>query len=272
MYSNSPFNKYFFPVLSLWIIFLGAFIYYLNLHITSISKIWEIAAISSVSYILNTITILYSKFKNKRKIWALAIYNLLFIPSCDEFANLIIGISYLLLSVALLLLLNISTKSSQLKYFNIGMLTSISSLLYFPTTAIVFLFLFMTIIYYKEKINISQYIAGVLVTVILTLEITFITDSFSYLNNWINQLTVPTFHFEYQIPILLILLVILIFGWISQYSNKNIYEDLKISSQHTILVFYLLFWILIYAFFMGDNFTLLIFVSLPVSLITARCI
>lgn len=272
MYSNSPFNKYFFPVLGLWIIFLAAIIFYLHLQINSLTKLWEIAAISSLSYILNVITILYSKFKNKSKIWALAIYNLLFIPSCEEFTNSTIGISYLLLSIVLLLLLDIFTKSSQLKYFNIGMLTSISSLLYFPTITIVFLFLFMTIIYYKEKINISQYIAGVVVTMILTLEITLITDSFSYLNNWINQLTIPTFHFEYQIPILLILSVVLIFGWISQYSNKNISEDLNISSQHTILVFYLLFWILIYAFFMGDNYALLIFVSLPVSLITSRCI
>lgn len=272
MYSNSPSIKYFFPVFGLWIIFLGVFIYYLNLHVTSILKLWEIVVVSSLSYILNTLTILYSKFKKKRKIWALAIYNLLFIPSCEEFINLPIGLSYLLLSMAVLLLLDIFSKSSQLKYFNIGMFASIASLLYFPTISIVFLFLFMTIVYYKEKINISQYIAGVLVTVILTLEITFITDSFSYITNWINQLTIPTFHFEYQIPILLILLVVLVLGWISQYSNKNISEDLKISSQHTILVFYLLFWILIYAFFMGDNYALLIFVSLPVSLITSRCI
>lgn len=272
MYSNSPFNKYFFPVFGLWIIFLGVIIFYLNSKITSVSEIWTIATISSLSYALNLITILCSKFRKKRKIWGVAIYNLLFIPSCNEFSNLNIGITYLLLSIALLLMLGIFKKSSQLKYFNIGMLASISSLLYFPTIIIVFLFLFMTIVNYKEKINISQYIAGVLVTGILALEITLLTDSFSYLANWANQLTIPKFHFEYQIPILLILLVILIFGWISQYSNKNISEDLYISSQHTVLVFYLLFWILIYAFFMGDNYELLIFVSLPVSLITSRCI
>ncbi|MGM5630748.1 DUF6427 family protein [Apibacter raozihei] len=270
MHSNTPFKKYFFAVLGLWVIFSGIFVYFFKPEQEETGKIVKVLALSSLSFILNIVTILNSKFKKKRKIWALAIYGLLFISSFQEFFNYNIGITYVLLSLALLLFLDVFSIPSSLKYFNIGMLVTISSFLYFPVAIIVLLFLFMTVVYYEEKINISQYLAGVLVTAILIFEIAYLSDHLNYIQEWVGNLSIPEFHFEYQIPILIILIIILIYGWINQYSNPNISDDIQISSQHTILVFYLLFWILIYAFFMGGNYELLIFISLPVSLIISR--
>jgi hypothetical protein len=270
MYSNSPIKKYFFAVLSLWIIFLGVFIYFFYSEGKGVAGIGKILAVSSLSFMLNISTILGSKFKKKRKIWALIIYGVLFISSLKEFLNLDIGIAYFLLSIAFLLILDVLPVSSSLKYFNVGILITVSSFLYFPIVFLVILFLFVTVLYYKEKVNISQYLAGVLVTIILALEVAYLTDGMSYIVNWINTLGIPEFHFEYQIPILIILLIIFVYGWINQYSNNKVTEDIEISSKHFILVFYLFFWIIIYAFFMGDNYELLVFVSLPASMITSR--
>ncbi|MDR1876274.1 MAG: DUF6427 family protein [Flavobacteriaceae bacterium] len=270
MYSNSSFKKYFFIVLGLWIAFIGVSVYLFYLKEERTAENWKILAVNSVSFMLNLITILNFRFKKKKKIWALIIYGLLFFASLPEFLDLNTRIAYLLLSAVLLLVVDILPISSSLKYFNIGMLITISCFLYFPIGIIVILFLIITILYYEKNINISQYLAGVLVTIVLITELTYLTDNLSYVSNWLGQLSIPEIHFEYQIPILIILLVILIYGWVNQYSDNNISEEVEIASKHTILVLYLLSWIIIYAFFMGSNFGLLIFISLPVSIIVSR--
>ncbi len=271
MHSNSPFKKYFFSTLSLFLIFLGVFLYFFYSQKDKVG-FWEILVLTSISFFLNIFTIINLKFKKKRKPWALIIYAVLFISSLQEFFVLDIGIAYLFLSMVLLLLLDISPMSSSFKYFNIGMLTTIASFFYFPIGIMILLFLLVTVLHYDEKINISQYLAGILVTIILVLEITYLTDNFPYLMKWTENLSIPKFHFEYQIPILIILIFILVYGWINQYSNSNISDDVEISSKHSIMVLYLLFWIIIYAFFMGNNYELLVFVSLPVSIIISRSI
>ncbi len=269
MYSNSPFKKYFFSTLSLFCVFLGVFLYFFYPQKDS-TGFWEILGITAISLILNIITLMNVKFKKKKRIWALVIYGVLFISSLKEFSVLNIGIAYLFLSIVLLLLLDVSPTSSSFKYFNVGMLTTIASFFYFPAGILTFLFFLITVLYYDEKINISQYLAGVLVTIILILEITYLTDGFSYLTNWFTSLSIPKFHFEYQIPILVILIFVLVYGWINQYTNSSISDDVEISSKHSMMVLYLLCWIIIYAFFMGDNYELLIFVSLPISIIVSR--
>ncbi|MDR2122551.1 MAG: DUF6427 family protein [Flavobacteriaceae bacterium] len=270
MYSNSPFKRYFFAAMGLWIAFIGVFVYFFCSEGKEAAEIFGILTVSSLSFIFNIITILSSKFRKRRKIWALIIYGFLFASSLYEFMDMNIGITYLLFSVVLLLILDIFPISSSLKYFNIGMLITLSGFLYFPVGIFILLFLVITILFYEEKVNISQYLAGVLVTIVLALEITYLTDSFFYITEWIDKLNVPEFHFKYQIPILIILITILVYGWISQYSENNIADSVEVANIYSILVLYLLFWIIVYAFFMGDNYGLLIFVSLPVGMVISR--
>ncbi|PQL93326.1 hypothetical protein C4S76_09685 [Apibacter adventoris] len=150
------------------------------------------------------------------------------------------------------------------------MLVTISSFLYFPTAILLLLFFIVTVLYYEEKINISQYLAGIFVTLILIIEIMYLTDQFYRILDWVNHFEFPRFHFEYQIPILIVLAFILIYGFVNQYTNKKDIHDLKILNGYSVLLLYLFSWIVIYAFFMGENYGLLLFVSLPISLIVSK--
>lgn len=270
MYSNSSPRKYFFLILGLFIIFFGVFFYFFNAQRENEFFFWEIFAISCLSFIINVAVIVSLNFKSKTKLLALAIYTLLFLSCLQEFGSITLGIVYLLLSIVTLLVLGILPMSSSLKYFNIGMLVTISSFLYFPVAILIILFFIVAVLYYEQRINISQYLAGVLVTLVLIIEIMYLIDHFYMIIDWITHFGFPRFHFEYQIPILIILFFILIYGFVNQYTNKNETHDLKVLNGYSILLLYLLSWIIIYAFFMGENYGLLLFVSFPISLIVSK--
>ncbi|TWP30061.1 hypothetical protein ETU08_05745 [Apibacter muscae] len=273
MYSNSPFKNYFLIVISLIaVVFLWFIGYFRIQERIEQAYLLQVIFISALSFTLNVFIIFNINSQKKRKIIPLAIYIVLFGAFFKEFYSINMGVVYLLCTLVLLLVLDVLSISSSFKYFNIGALITISSLLYFPIIVMVPLFFFITLLYYKKKINISQYIAGVFVASILILEVTFLTGNFSYIEHWIQNLHVPKFHIEYQIPIIIIIFIITIYGWIYQYTNQTINNSIEQSSKYTILVFYLFAWILIYALFMGDNYHLLIFVSLPVSLILPKSI
>lgn len=270
MYSNSSPRNYIFVILGLFAIFLGVFFYFFNLKNDNQSFFWEIFIISCLSFIINIGIIVSINFKNKTKLLVLIIFSLLFISSLQVFESITLGIVYLLLSVVSSLILGTLPMSSSLKYFNIGMLVTISSFLYFPTAILLLLFFIVTVLYYEEKINISQYLAGIFVTLILIIEIMYLTDQFYRILDWVNHFEFPRFHFEYQIPILIALVFILIYGFVNQYTNKKDIHDLKILNGYSVLLLYLFSWIVIYAFFMGDNYGLLLFVSLSISLIVSK--
>lgn len=249
-------------------IFLGLF------YLTSKSNFFEINQIilfssAFLSVLINGIIIFNSKIIVK-KIFAILIYFLIVFSCLDFFKNTSFNFMYLIQSLCILfyILPSDSNIFGKYKFFNLGLLNILSVILYPPSVVILVFYLFIVILNYIEKINIIQYLIGLVFGILLGLEILYLTDQLSVLTHSLDFFVLPTFTLEIQIPIIVMLAFIWIYALYFHF-YKNNSQDIEFNNLYSFVLFYLLGWIIIFSIFMENHFEMLCLSALAISSIVS---
>ncbi|MDR3272293.1 MAG: DUF6427 family protein [Flavobacteriaceae bacterium] len=269
MYSQASNQKYFFIGAFFFLLFFGAMLYIIDFKENSAHKFIKIS-IGIFCFLINFLMILLAKTIHRRRIFAMAVYTLLSISTVNIFDSFYRGLTYLILSIALIFMLDIIPSFSKFKYFNAGLLAFFAAFLYPPVSLIVIFFFLTTIFMFEQKVNIFQYLAGIFIAALLTLQIAYLTHHLPMLAEWLVNIQIPPFSIEFQLPALLLLGFILLYGFYNHLSERFVVQEIDLKNKHLMLVFYLLFWTVIFALFLGSDYNLLAFVSVPVSILISR--
>ena len=269
MYSNTFNQKYFFTGMVFFILFLGAILYFPDFEGDLEHKYIKIS-IGIISFLINLFVVFQVRFIYKRRILAPAICTLLSISTLNLFDDLYLGLAYLLISLVLLFMLDVFPPFSKFKYFNAGLFGYLAAFLYPPVTLLVIFLFFATIFMYEKRANVFQYVAGIIIAVLLLVQIAYLIDQLPAVIGWFEKIRIPPFSMEFQLPALLLLGFILLYGLYRCFSESNENQTLDDKNKQLLLVFYLFFLMIIFALFMGSNYCLLAFASIPISIVISK--
>jgi len=269
MYSNTFNQKYFFIGMFFFMLFLGAILYFPDFEGDLEHKYIKIS-IGIISFLINLFVVFQVKFIYKRRVLAPAICTLLSISTLNLFDDLYLGLAYLLISLALFFMLDVFPPFLKFKYFNVGLFGYLAAFIYPPVSLIVIFLFFATIFMYEKRSNIFQYVAGIIIAILLLVQIAYLIDQLPAVIGWFEKIRIPPFSMEFQMPALLLVGFIMLYGFYSYFAESSTSQTLDDKNKQLLLVFYLLFLMIIFALFMGSNYCLLAFASIPISIVISK--